>query len=191
MYKLRIRLYERKDFFKIRLYFTATIAMAMWALLAWNHYHGGVPSHHILANEELPAISKGWGAVLLPLLTWFLLYRIQKRALGNKDGCSQASNFFVRVIYGLASSLSFGILLSAFFTFGYADICGYMILGLIPHAIFFPIYRAECLLGFVMGMTFTFGAVLPTGIGIILGLMGLVLYLSMRAGILYTRSKFT
>ena len=73
-----------KIFFKIRLYFTATIAMAMWALLAWNHYHGGVPSHHILANEELPAISKGWGAVLLPLLTGFSCIASKRELLATK-----------------------------------------------------------------------------------------------------------
>ena len=48
-------------------------------------------------------------------------------------------------------------------------------------ALFFPIYRAECLLGFVMGMTFTFGAVLPTGIGSIFALIGAVLFLFVRS----------
>ena len=136
------------------------------------------------------SISNGWGAVLLPLLTWYLLYRIQKRAFAKQDGYTQASHILLNGLFGWVGALLFGILLSAFFTFGYADVCGYMLVGLLPLALFFPIYRAEYLLGFVMGMTFTFGAVLPTGIGIILGFIGLVLYLSIRAGIRFTRSKF-
>jgi hypothetical protein len=180
---------NEKKFFKIRLYFTATVAIAIWALLAWNHYHGGVPSHHILTDEELPAISNWWGALLLPLLTWFLLYRIQKRAFCRNDGYSETLNFLLRELYGFAGALVFGILLSVFFTFGYSDLPGYMLLGLFPFAMFFPIYRAECLLGFVMGMTFTFGAVLPTGVGTILGLIGLVLYLYIRTAIPYVGSK--
>jgi hypothetical protein len=83
-----------------------------------------VPSHHILANKDLPTISNGWGALLLPLLTWFLLYRIQKRAFGNKNGYGQASKYLLSALYGLAGALLFGILLSTFFTFGYADVCG-------------------------------------------------------------------
>jgi hypothetical protein len=181
---------NEKNFITLKRYFIAITAMAIWSLLAWSHYHGGVPSHHILANKELPSISNGWGAVLLPLLTWFLLYRIQKRAFHKQERHAPASKILLNGLYGWTGALLFGMLLSAFFTFGYADVCGYMIVGLIFLACFFPIYRAECLLGFVMGMTFTFGAVLPTGVGIILGLMGLVLYLSIRAVIHYTRSKF-
>jgi hypothetical protein len=65
-----------------------------------------------------------------------------------------------------------------------------MILGLFPFALFLPVYRAEYLLGFVIGMSFTFGVVLPTGVGTILGLAGVVLYLYIRPGILYVVSKF-
>jgi hypothetical protein len=74
----------------------------------------------------------------------------------------------------------FGIALSTFYTLGYKDIPGYMVNSLFFIALFFPIYRAECLLGFVIGMTFTFGAVLPTGIGSIFALIGAVLYLLVR-----------
>ena len=64
-----------------------------------------------------------------------------------------------------------------------------MILGLFPLAMFFPIYRAECLLGFVIGMTFTFGGVLPTVFGSILVLVSVTLYKYVRPGILYLASK--
>ena len=163
--------------------------MAISSLLAWNHYHGGVPSHHILARKDLPEISNWWGGLLLPVLTWFLLYRVQKRLMKNSDEKSQVSTFPVHTLYGFAGALLFGILLSTFFTLGYAAIPGYMMNGLFILALFFPIYRAECLLGFVIGMTFTFGAVLPTVIGSILALIGAVIHLGVRPAILYVTSR--
>ena len=172
-----------------RLYFTGIVTLCIWTLLLWNHLDGGVPSHHILANDDLPAISNWWGGLLLPLLTWFLLYRIQLRMRRQNKEDLKTSEDLKKVLLGLACSFVFGVLLSAFFTLGYPDICGYMILALIPLGLIFPIYRAECLLGFVLGMTFTFGAVLPTGIGSILVLIGVVLYLYLRAGIQYAFSR--
>lgn len=48
-------------------------------------------------------------------------------------------------------------------------------MGLFGAAVLLPAYRAECLLGFVLGMTFVFGAVIPTLIGsILVGLSALV-----------------
>lgn len=178
-------------FFRTRhIFLTGIVTFAIWTLLAWNHYHGGVPRHHILANKNLPAISNWWGGLLLPLLTWFLLYRLHKRIIRNRNENSETSIYPKHIFYGFAGSLLFGILLSVFFTFGYPDITGYMILGLFPLAMFFPIYRAECLLGFVIGMSFTFGAVLPTGVGSILALVSAMIYLYVRPGILYIASRF-
>jgi hypothetical protein len=176
--------------FKFRLYFTGIVTIVIWTLLAWNHFHGGVPSHNILAREDLPAISNWWGGLLLPLLTWFLLYRIQKRIMRDNVEALKKSKLPVNILYGFTDALLFGILLAAFFTFGYSHICGYMVNGLFLHALFFPVYRAECLLGFVLGMTFTFGAVLPTGVGSILVVIGVVLYKYVRPVILYVSSRF-
>ena len=180
---------NEKSFFKIRLYFTAVVFIAIWSLLAWNHFHGGVPSHHILAREDLPEISNWWGGILLPVLTWFLLFRLQRRVFGNRAGESKVSKFPVYSIYGFIGALFFGIVLSAFFTFDYTDIPGYMLMGLFLLALFVPIYRAECILGFVIGMTFTFGAVLPTIVGCILAFIGVVLYLYVRSVTIYVASR--
>lgn len=165
---------------KARLYFITITCLAIWSLLAWNYFHGGVPSHSILAREDMPSISNWWGALLLPLLTWFLLYRIQRRLTRDEDVNSSPSMFPMEVVYGFAGALLYGIALSTFYTLGYKDIPGYMVNSIFIIALFFPIYRAECLLGFVMGMTFTFGAVLPMGIGSIFALIGAVLYLLVR-----------
>lgn len=164
---------NEKNFFKARIFVTAIVSVTIWSLLAWNYYHGGVPSHHILAREDMPSISNWWGGVLLPLLTWFLLYRIEKRIA---DGTSNLTPFPKSVVYSFLVALVFGVLLCTFFTLRYSGIPGYMLQSVFVIALFFPIYRAECLLGFVIGMTFTFGAVLPTLVGSILAAICFVLY---------------
>ncbi|REG88290.1 hypothetical protein [Algoriphagus antarcticus] len=178
---------NEKEFFRIRLYFAGFASISIGALLMWNHFHGGVPSHHVLADETLPLISNWWGILVIPLLTLLLTYRIQKRIYRPND--QKTSILLKQVIFGFLVALSFGILLAFFFAAGNQDMPGYMILGLLPLAFFFPIYRAECLLGFVFGMTYTFGAVLPMGIGSLLVLIGAGIYLLLRPAIIYVGSK--
>ncbi len=177
---------DKKMFFKARLYFTGIVTVAIWSLLAWNYYHGGVLTHHILQQGNLPGISNWWGGLLLPLLTWFLLYRLEKRRLLDEQ---DTSKFLRTIYYGFGGALVFGILLSIFFTFDYSDILEYMVDGLFLLAFFVPIYRSECLLGFVIGMTFTFGAMLPTMAGCLFSLVGVVLYRVVRPMILFVATK--
>ena len=179
---------SERSFFRIRLYFTATVAFAIWLWLTWNHYHGGVPSHHILADEDLPEISNLWGALLLPLLAWFLLFRTQKRIFPQRNDHAELP-MIKQAVFALIFSLVYGIILSAFFYYGYPDMTGNMMLGIFAMALFFPVYRAECLLGFVIGMTVTFGAVLPTGVGSIIAAISFVLFRAVRPAILYVVSK--
>jgi hypothetical protein len=169
------------NIFKAKIYFTGIISMSIWGLLAWDYFHGGVPSHHILHREDLPEFSNWWGGILLPLLTWFLLYRIQKRENLTKI----QSPFPIKVIYGFLAALLFGVLLSTFFSFGNTEMPGYMVLGLPVLALFYPIYRAECFLGFVIGMTFIFGGVLPTGIGSIFAIIAFLIHKLVRPVGLY------
>ncbi|OOG77501.1 hypothetical protein [Algoriphagus sp. A40] len=178
---------SEKVFFRTRLYFTGFATLAIAALLTWNYFNGGVPSHHVLADESLPLISNWWGALLIPSLTWFLTYRIQKRVYHKRN--HEPSKQLNQAWFGFVAALIFGSLLAAFFTFGFSDLPGYMLLGLLLAALFLPIYRAECLLGFVFGMTYTFGAVLPTLVGCILALIGAAIYLLIRRGIIFLSSK--
>ncbi|OMQ11006.1 hypothetical protein [[Flexibacter] sp. ATCC 35103] len=181
---------NEKRFLKIRLYCTSIIAISVWLLLIWNYYNGGVPSHHILNDKNLPEISNWWGAILLPLLSWVLFYRIKKRAVTDIGNESKVSDFQTNIIYGFIGALFMGILLSVFFTLEYENFPAYILLIILMSGLFFPVYRAECILGFVLGMTFTFGAVLPTAIGFILVLIGVFLYLCIRPIFLYVVSRF-
>ena len=178
-----------KVFYKRRLYFIGLVTVGIWSLLIWNHHHDGVPSHHILQREDLPKISNWWGGFLLPLLTLFLTYRIQIRLIRDNDNKLGTLKFHKKYIYRFLFALLFGILLSVLFAQGYSNLSGYMMYGLFLLALFFPIYRAEYFLGFVIGMTYTFGAVLPTGVGAILALIGALLYLYVRTGIIFIARK--
>jgi hypothetical protein len=180
---------SKEQYFKVRLYITGIVALAIGSLLAWNNFHGGIPKHHILARKDLPEISNVWGGILLPLLTWFLLYRIQQRVLKEKDMHPESADLPLFILYRFASSLLFGILLSVFFTFDYMEIPGYMLMGALILSVFIPLYRSEYILGFVMGMTYTFGAVLPTLIGSVLAIIAFLLYILFRRPILFIRSK--
>lgn len=180
---------NESSFFKVRLYSTAIAAVAIWVLLAWSHYRGGVPSHHILADATLPSISNWWGGLLLPVLTWFLLGRIQRKAWGKNGLSAGNTKSMKRVAYGFAGAALFGVLISTLFTLGKNDASGNLFLGVFALAFFLPIYRPQCLLGFVMGMTYTFGAVLPTVFGTMVGLAGVVIYAGLRPAILYVAAK--
>jgi hypothetical protein len=174
-----------KEFFKIRIYFTAIITIAIWSLLIWDHFHGGVQSHHLLQDENLPEFSNWLGGISIPLLTWFLLFRVKKRIVKDLT----VFKFSINILYAFLAALSFGILLSVLFTYGYSEIPFYMIVSLLILALFLPIYKAECFLGFVIGMTYTFGGVLPIIIISILSLIGAVLYLIIKPGILFILAK--
>ena len=178
---------SKKTFFKIRLYSTVFVALVMWLLLIYQYYDAGVQRHYILHREDLPSFSNWWGGVLLPILTWFLVSRIQKRISTEL----QTPNFSANILYAFTSALLFGIILSIFFTFGYTELPLYMIIGLFICAIFLPIYRAECFLGFVAGMTFTFGGVLPILIVSVLTLIGALLHFIFRPVIRFAIVQIT
>jgi hypothetical protein len=176
-----------EKFFKTRLYVTALVSVAIWLLLIWDYKHGGVPSHHLLNSKDLPAFSNWWGGIFIPFLTWFLLFRVHKRV--NKT--AELSTFPSSILYAFIAALCFALLLSLTFTMGLADIPFYLLVALLVVALFIPIYRAECFLGFVLGMTYTFGGVLPILIVSILTLLGSVLYLVIRPAILSIASRLS
>lgn len=148
-----------------RAYVTGLVLLAELAHLAWEYFHGGVRSHHLLNRADLPAISNAWGALLLPLLAWFLTGRVQRRMVLRSGGTAAARAIPASIIAGFLVALSVGIALSTSFTMGNETVSSYIAQGIMALGVLLPIYRAECLLGFVLGMTFTFGAVLPTLVG--------------------------
>ncbi|HCM75670.1 MAG TPA: hypothetical protein DIS90_04775 [Cytophagales bacterium] len=169
---------------------TGAVTVLICALLAWNHYHGGIQGHHLLADKDLPRFSNAWGVLVLPLLTWLLLFRVQKRIfLPQNDRAESAS--FRSAIYGFVIALVYGIILSAFYEFGYPDFSGYMTIGIFVLALFFPVYRAEYFLGYVLGLFVSFGSVIPTIIGSVVLLICFLLYRFVRTAVLWMVSRLS
>jgi hypothetical protein len=162
---------------QFRFYLTTAVLLAELAHLSWEHFHGGVQTHHFLRRTDLPAISNGWGLVLLPVLTWFLTGRTQKRMAAFADAQQRISKQTVRVVVGFVGALLLGSLLSISFALGDENVSFVLLLGTLLLGLLLPIYRAECVLGFVLGMTFTFGPVIPTVIGSIIAMLSATLHL--------------
>lgn len=139
--------------------------------LLWEHTHGGVVSHYLLNRKDLPAISNWWGLLTIPLLAYITFRVIRERP--EKQA-----------FQGFLGGLAFGALLAAFWAFGLVEYMPPMLLVPLILAFFLPTYRMECLLGFVLGMAWTFGGVLPIAIGGILGLGSWIIYKGIRGGIL-------
>lgn len=158
------------------------IALAALALevvhLAIEHLGGGVKSHHLLNRSDLPVFSNWWGLVVLPLLGWVLGMRIRHHAASSgRPGLS------VGLWIGLAGSFLYGATLAASFMLGASTISAGLFFGLLALGAALPIYRAECIFGFVVGMTFTFGAVLPCLVAGVLALISFVVRLAFQAAV--------
>lgn len=148
-------------FKKIKYYLVAAVAILELFHLAWEHFNGGVLSHHLLNRSDYPSISNWWGLVILPSLAWFSTTRIKKRITLRLDDVSGASKIPAGIVVGFSAMLTVSILQSVAFQFGYQDITMYLALGVLVTGLFLPIYRAECVLGHVLGAVFTFGPVIP------------------------------
>ena len=160
---------------QLRIGLIALITLAELLVLAWEYTHGGAKSHHLLNRPDLPAISNWWGALLLPILAWFLSGSILRRA-----GVDKARKIPVGIVAGFGGALFYGLLLALAFIQHYEAISTYLFLGMFLAAALLPVYRAEYLLGFVLSMTFTFGAGLPTIVGSLVAAVSAILHFLVR-----------
>ena len=154
---------------RVRIYLTVAVLLAEIGHLAWEHFHGGIASHHFLNRADMPAVSNGWGLLLLPAISWFLGGIALRRSIATAaavtinapGGQAEAAGLARGVFVGFFAGLLFGASLAATFSLGYHDVTSILFFGMLLLALVFRVYRAECVLGFVLGMTFTFGAILP------------------------------
>jgi ABC-type transport system involved in multi-copper enzyme maturation permease subunit len=156
---------DPKLFFRYCLYATGVVTAAIWSLIAWDYYHGGIPAHHFLNDPELPSVSNAWGGLLLPILTAYLLYRIQKRNQPTGEGRIIDVQNLRKVFFAFAVSVIYAIIIALSFSLGYNAVSEFIFPALLILSLIFPFYRAEYYLGFVLGLTYFFGAVLPSGVG--------------------------
>lgn len=138
-----------------RIALTLAVLLAEVTHLAFEHLQGGIVSHHLLARPDLPAVWNGWGLLLLPAMAWFVSGRVARRLDRQVDRR--------RVLRG--ALVGFGAALSLAFVGGLENGAAAVLLSAFALGLLLPAYRAECLLGFVLAMTFVFGAVLPLLVG--------------------------
>ncbi|MGO1003486.1 hypothetical protein [Lysobacter sp. CA196] len=138
--------------------------------LGFEYFDGGVRSHHLLNRADLPAISNWFGLLILPVLGWALGVRLRNRTSARKN-----------IGIGLIVALLYGAAMAGSYELGATDITKTLFFGLPVVAIAAPIYRAECMLGFVAGMTFTFGAILPCLFAVLFASLSAALRLGFRA----------
>ena len=160
---------------RFRIYFTAVTALVCVAQLTWEFFNGGVVSHHILHRADLPAISNWWSLALVPALTWFLTGAIATRVAACDP--IHITRLKITVFSGFTGSFLIGVALSVAFQTDHLNVASMLFQGMFLLALFVRVYRAEYLLGFVLAMMFTFGAVLPTAIGSMVAAVAAVAHL--------------
>jgi len=163
-----------QQFDRLRIGLTVTATLAIWSLLVWQHFHGGVAAHHLLHNPDLPRISDCYGGLLLPVLAWFLLSLTRRRVKAAESPGLMPG--LMPVIVGLLAGLAYGLAMAITFLSGNESVTSYLFFGLLPLALLLPVYRPECLLGFVLGMSTAFGVVLPTLFGSVMALVTFLIH---------------
>jgi hypothetical protein len=181
---------QRQNFIKTRILITGMVTLLIIGLLLWQNFHGGVPGHHILNRADLPEISNWWGGLLLPILTWLLLSKIENRVSKQASQTQGTRNQNIRIFGLFLLGLIFGIVLAASFTNDYKLFLDNALYILILLSLMVPIYYSEFILGFILGMTYTFGAVLPTLFILIIEAFGFLIYRFIRPLLLKATKVF-
>ncbi|MBO6523373.1 MAG: hypothetical protein JJ971_06070 [Balneolaceae bacterium] len=150
---------------------TASFTLLVLAHLLIEHFQGGVVTHYFFQNDSLPGISNWWGLLTVPITSWLVLLRIEKRNNSNESETSQNQV----VIYRFISGIIFGVLLTYFFSIG-SKAPEYMMLGLFAISLFIPLHFGEYLMGFVLGAMYVLGANIPITAGIILMILFFTIY---------------
>ncbi len=153
------------------------VALVVLAQLLWQHLHGGIVSHHLLHRADMPAISNTWGMLVLPALTWWLTGRIQQRlTVGRHIGAGEAGKAFAGILSGFLVALAFGAFFAIAFEQQWPIDLGLVLLAVFALAPLVPVHRAECVLGFVLAMSFAFGAVIATAVAMVIAIWSLALH---------------
>jgi hypothetical protein len=159
-----------------RIGITLGVLIAELAHLLWQYSHAGIITHHILQRADLPGVSNAWGALWLPALTWFLIGRMQQRLQTASAVNSAKTRLWLRMRIGLLAALLLGGALSIAFSYDFGTAAEILFQALLLCAVIFPVYQAQYVLGFVLAMSFTFGAIIPSAIAAVIALIAAVLH---------------
>ena len=182
---------QNKNFNMTRILIVGIVTILIFGLLLWEHFHGGVPRHHILHRKDLPEISNWWGGLLLPVLTWVLLGKIEKRLNKQDSLIQQAKDQNVKILGLFFLGLVLGILIAVSFTNDYKLLLDNILYIFLILSFVFTIYYSEFILGFILGMTYTFGVILPTIFILIIAALGFLISRFIRPLILRVTKVFS
>ena len=132
--------------------------------IGWEALHGGIVTHHFMRNGSLPGLSNAWAVLILPLLAFWAARQVQQR--GGRPAAA---------LLGFALALLLGAAVSVAFRHGDEALTAGVFFSAVALGIALPGYRAECLLGWVLGMGWTFGPVIPLAFGaVVVGISALL-----------------
>ena len=151
----------------------AIALLVIVASLGWEVTHGGVKSHHLLDRPDLPAISNAWGLLVLPALGALAGGVVARRLTRGNGSLSHA-------LVAFGGALAMGAALSAAFTTGRESPTFALFMATLSAGCVLRTYRAEYVFGFVLGMTFVFGSVLPTLVAAVAASVAAVVHLGLR-----------
>jgi hypothetical protein len=167
---------SRKTFRIFRIGFAAFVSLCLGSLLVWQHLNGGIPSHYFLADKTMPLVSNAWGAITVPLFTWFMLWRVDARLFDQQTTIP----FPREILAAFIGALVYGVILGVSITGGIKQISGNTPWFIAVAALLFPVYREEYFLGFVLGLAYWIGGVLPIIVGSVFLLMAFLIYSFIR-----------
>ncbi|MCW8090749.1 hypothetical protein [Alteromonas sp. ASW11-130] len=147
---------------------TLFASLGIWLLLAFQFLNGGIPSHYILHDKNMPSLTNAWGALLIPMLTYICTGLHEKYS---------ASPFDKKVIAGWISAILVGIIVSVVFLNNIKPLVSWLGLILLAISLIVRVYQPQYILGFVFGMSVAFGAVLPTAFVLVLALLSATVHL--------------
>ncbi len=140
----------------------AGFGLVILALILREYFSGGVITHHLLAQEDMPGFSNWWGLFTVTSLALIVLWLVDRRLQQHPE---TKEGSVLRAFFG---ALLFGVAMGVLWEFGMVEILSKAIWLPLVLALFLPVYRPEYLLGFVVGMAYTFGGILPILFGVVL-----------------------
>ncbi|WP_249331687.1 hypothetical protein [Pseudoalteromonas rubra] len=141
--------------------FLIVVLLLQAAQLIWEHFNGGIVTHHLLMRADLPGISNWWGLIILPALVWITGMHIQARLTANTQHDMVDNKAWRNIQLGFWLLLLFSLCQAIIFSLGFHTLAKFMLLGLLITALFMPLYRMECILGYVLGASLTSGPAMP------------------------------
>lgn len=150
--------------------------------LAFEYFTGGVKGHHALNQSDLPVISNWLGLLTLPLLGFALWLRIRSQVSRE-----YLAGFPRSVLAALVGGCLYGVVLSVAFELNATVIMNAASVGFLVLAVALPVYRVEYITGFVVGMTFTFGGVLPLLVALVVAAISFAVRYLVRSAVALVR----